>query len=199
MKTLCGATLMLGLFLFGCGVTPTEGDRNLNHQNKEAGQFIAASAEAPEIKRAGADVAANSETLERNLIGAPEKPVPYDAAASEAARGQSTQEHQRKWYESVWSAVAAFLLGGGAFRIGLSVAPRIFGGPIGAALSAVIEGVAAVRSRATASSDQKVQAGDIVPLLVMAQQNAGVQALVSAWVKRIEEKLSKKAKPQGTA
>lgn len=65
--------------------------RDLNHQNREAGAFVAKEAEKPAVKQAGKDVAENSNEVLKTT-GEPENPVPYTPEASAEARKRAEEE-----------------------------------------------------------------------------------------------------------
>ena len=176
------------VFIAGCGTTITDGDRSLVYQNKGAGEFIESNSTQPEIQQAGKDVKENSTSLEKS-VGLPKNPQPYTPEASKGSRENREQEHKAKWYDFILPALAGLIGGGGLTKILASVAPRIFGGPAGAALSAVISGVSAVREKAAANEDKKIHIDDIMAELIKAQEDVNVRELVRGWVKKVEEKI----------
>lgn len=97
-----GAVLLLAS---GCaGVRPWgyeltivgEGDREVLHQAREAGAFVAKAAESPVVQRAGADVQAGATTLQKTAIGPPAVQEPYtpEASAKARERAEGEQTHQ---------------------------------------------------------------------------------------------------------
>lgn len=155
---------LLALVLPACATTPTQGDKQLNHQNKEAGEFVEKTATDPTIIQAGKDVKENSTVLEKNLIGPPEKPQPYSPKASEKARDDSTQEHSTPWYMELLKMGVGFLLGGGAVQVLAKFAPFLAMGPVAKiaaalkglqpvqpALETMVEAVARTREKAAAN------------------------------------------------
>jgi hypothetical protein len=189
-------TAILALGLGGCGyfgyVKPTEGDRQVNHQNMGAGAFIEATAEEPEIKQAGADVRENALALEANLIGKPEQPTPYSPQASADTRKKSTEEHSTPWWQVLLGGLATFIAGGGAFRILARVAPVFFGGPIGGALTAVVEGIARAREtiRSRPEGQRHLSEEDLLAALRQAQENPKIREVVKDLAHKVEAKLA---------
>lgn len=185
------ALMALALATGGGCTTPTQGDKQLNHQNKAAGTFIEGAATDPAIKQAGVDVRANSETLEKNLIGTPAEPKPYSPAASKKARDDSDAEHATPWWQ---------LALGGAGTVLLTVLgqgwvarffPMLFGGRAGTALGAVVEGIARVREKAQANGGQ-IGIADLLAQLKEAQKDPAIHALIQDVAHKAEARLNRK-------
>jgi hypothetical protein len=86
--------VMVGLLCFAGCVTPTEGDRQLFDQNRQAGDVIAANDALPsDVRATGEVVSQNSVTLMENL-GAPDDPRPYSVATSADLRAKAQREHR---------------------------------------------------------------------------------------------------------
>ena len=81
--------IILLIFTIGCGLT--ESTKELNHQNQEAGGFIAKNAADPIIKQAGEDIKDNSIAIKTD-IGEPEEPKSYSPEESAAARDRQVEE-----------------------------------------------------------------------------------------------------------
>jgi hypothetical protein len=172
----------------GCA-TPTEGDRQLNHQNKMAGAMIEEVAAEPEVRQAGKDVKENSAVLEKNLMGAPKEPKPYSPPASAAAREQSTKEHENTWGKVIGNAVLGFLLGGVATK----VITRYVGGPVGPALVSVVEGIARVREESMAKEGAAagtLTVDELLGALMKSQEDPRVRELVKSLAHKAEAKLA---------
>ena len=113
---------LLLLFTAGC---VQKGDRALNNQNKEIGEYIVANAVDPAMKQAGKDLVLNATTLEKNCLGASDNPQPYSPAASEKARQQSEEEHAVEnkifgtltgWLLSILGAIGCAGIGGAVMK-----------------------------------------------------------------------------------
>jgi hypothetical protein len=123
--------ILVALLLAGC-VTPTEGDRQLMHQNQQAGDLIASREDAPmDVRAAGEVVSLNSAALMENL-GAPEEPKAYSKEQSAILREKAKQEHKEppaflKWIIDTasplvpWGGVAGSVILG-AWGIGQKIA-----------------------------------------------------------------------------
>lgn len=106
---LIGSAIFMLLFvasLSGCELMgyykPTEPQKQLNAQNKDAGRQIVERAVQPEIKEIGADVQANSKVLEDTLIGEPAVKKPYTHQASAEIRTVVVKEYDESkapWYK----------------------------------------------------------------------------------------------------
>lgn len=108
LKSIGSAIFMLLLVasLSGCELMgyykPTEPQKQLNAQNKDAGRQIVERAVQPEIKEIGADVQANSKVLEDTLIGEPAVKKPYTHQASTEIRTVVVKEYDESkapWYK----------------------------------------------------------------------------------------------------
>jgi hypothetical protein len=192
MKTILAACVCLALAGGGC-TTPTQGDKSLNDQNKKAGAFVAATAAEPSVRQAGADVRANSETLEKNLIGPPAEPKPYSSAASQKAREDSEAEHATPLWKLILGGAGTVLLTflgqGWAARF----FPMLLGGTAGKALGSVVEGVTRVRENAVANGGA-VQIDDLLEMLKKAQGEEGspIHKLIQELAHKAEAKLAAK-------
>lgn len=165
----------------------TPADRALNAQNKSAGEFVARSAESAEVRQAGEDIRANSETLERNVFGPPEQPVKYSPQESASLRKASEKERKGEVWSILLNALVGFLLGGGAVRILQRFAPFALGGPAGSALRAMIEAVARVRGQA--QSTGTIGVADLLLELEAQQKKRNVQNLVAREAHRVEQRI----------
>jgi hypothetical protein len=158
------ALLVLVLLGGGCGVYPTENQKQLNSQNIDAGKQIQAKAIDPEIKQAGLDVQKNSETLETTLIGKPEKPaLPYTPQNSAQIRTVVVKEYdeaQAPWYKR-WAGTLLTILGV-AGMAGIGVA-RFF--PAASAVISVatpiLRAVAGMKQQADAQPDDKLHVDEM--------------------------------------
>lgn len=84
-------SLFVVLLLTGVAWSCTaEETRNLNRQNKHAGELIESKAADPEIRQAGKDVAANSTVIEK-IEGPPKEDKPYSPQESKDARDKGEQ------------------------------------------------------------------------------------------------------------
>ena len=167
-----------------------ESDRQLNYQNKWAGKYVEDKATDPDVKQAGRDVRLNSEALEKTM-GLPEKPAPYTAQNSAAAREAREIEHRKRWYDYILPGIVALVCGSGLFGIARKLAPTFLAGPAGTALSAMIEGVENVKESMDASPDKKVDWSVVAAELASVQDNAGVREFVRNQVAKVQEKLAK--------
>lgn len=183
--------LVLALLLSGC-VTPTEADRQLLHQTKEAGKLITERAVDPVVKQAGVDVTANSETLAKNLVGNPAQPRPYSPEESAKTRDDSDKSHESGWFGLLLTGALTLMGAGGLLPIAQRFLPMILGGRAAKAASLAVEGIAKVRAAAKASADGKLGLDDITKLIEEAQTDPRVQELLATLAKKAEEKLGLK-------
>lgn len=193
MRLIIGAGVFT-LLLSGClgYVKPTEPDRQLNHQNIGAGAAIEAAAVDPSIKQAGADVKANSLTLEKSLMLKPETPLPYSTKVSAEKRKESEESHSGTFWTIVGGAALTLLgwLGrGGALRLLSVVAPTFAAGPLGTAAVTLVEGVARARLKAQNSESKSISDKDLTLILGGLQDDAGVQVLVDKLRAKIEPRV----------
>lgn len=193
------AILCLALGVGGGCTTPTEGDRQANHQNKGAGRFIKTTATDPEVKQAGADVEANSETLEKNLIGPPAERKPYSPQASKEAREQSDKEHAESWLwtaaKGALAAAAGWFGRGGFIRLFGLLFPTVAAGPLGAVGGLLTTAIARVREAAAENGGQiKIEGeGGLLEILTKeAASNPAAHALIRELAHRAEAKLAAK-------
>ena len=193
-----GMSLLLVVLFGGCHPDSRrifEGTREANHQNKDAGLFVAAKAEDPAVKQAGNDISANAETVEQNL-GAPEKPKPYSPEASAATRDKAKQEKKDAdaipWWQLALAGVGTFLGGNLFTRLFGVIAPRIVGGPLGGALVAVVEGITRVREdiRGRPPGEQHITEEDLLKLLGESQKDPKIQELIAGLAHKLESRLS---------
>lgn len=186
--------LALCLWLGACSSksTVTDGDRQLSHQNKGAAQKIKASSTDPEVTVPAEDIEQNSEQQLKNW-GPPQDPKPYAPDASKLARKKSEEEHATPAFWAGLASVGGWLLGfltrGGGIRLLGSVAPRVLMGPYGAALTAVIEGIARVRERAKETPAGLTQEM-IMEELLKSQSDPAIRDIIKNMAHKIEEKLA---------
>lgn len=182
--------VMCLVVLAGCGVLgyvkPTESDRGLNDQNKKAGILTAAKSDDPEIKQAGLDVAANSETLEKNLIGPPANPQNYAPTVSAALRKKSTEDHSTPWWQDLLKGALGALVGGGlVFK---------FLGPLGGVAQTLVEGMTRVREdiRSRPEGQRHASEADLLGIMGKVQETAGpkIKGLIGKLAHKIEAKLA---------
>lgn len=184
--------IILALAVAGC-CTPTEADRQVLHQTREAGALIEAKAIDPVVKQAGADVRLNSETLAKNLVGQPQNPQPYSPEASGQARKDSDKSHEGSGFLGFLLAVGGTLLGvAGLLPIAQRFLPMLLGGRAAKAAEAVIEGVAKVRAAAKAAPDGKLDHDAILKLIVSVQDDPKVKELISDLAQKAQERLGLK-------
>jgi hypothetical protein len=185
----------VALVIGGCR-TPSEGDRQVNHQQKMIGQYVEEAAPTPEIKQAGADVKANAETLEKNLIGKPEKALSYTPENSKKSREQSDSDHSLPlWLQTLGGiaiGVAGWFLRGGAVSIFAKVAPTFAAGPLGTAATLLVEGIARVRENAEATGGQISVDSLLTTLKEIQEKDPRAQALIQELAHRAEAKLAAK-------
>lgn len=87
------ALVFMAVGLWGCGtLTISESDKQLNAQNRAAGELIEKKAADPEIKQAGADVKLNATQL-ATVIGEPQEKKEYSPVVSGESRKQSKEDH----------------------------------------------------------------------------------------------------------
>lgn len=184
--------------LLGCAVP--EAHRQLNHQNIGAAKALLAIASAPggdpvafaaAVVSIATDIKANSETLEKNVTGKPAEPKEYTPQASKEAREASDKAAATPWWK--------VLLGGaGTFLLGLLTSGKLarflpfLAGPVGSALSVVVEGIARVREKAQANGGTISLAGDdglLAKLEEVAKKDPRVHELIKTWAHKAEEKL----------
>lgn len=158
MRTATLAVLALGLG--GCGLfgyyKPTESDKQLNAQNKGAGQVVIEKSEDPTVKQAGQDVVANSSTLEKGLIGAPAQPIPYSPKASDDLRKTNVKEYEAPWYSKAWVWLT------GALPVVLGVAlwlGRLY--PPAAPFATVLGALVNLKQKADSAGDDKLHLHDV--------------------------------------
>lgn len=186
------ALAILALAVGGGCTTPTEGDRRVNHQQKEIGGYVEKTSTQPEIQQAGRDVKANAETLEKNLIGPAEKPQPYSPQASREAREQSEQDHATPWWQLALGGLATFLTGNIFTRLFGTVAPRLIGGPVAGAALSVIGAIARVREEGQANGGQLRVEDLLAAIQKEASTNPAAAALIRELAHKAEAKLAAK-------
>lgn len=186
--------LALCLWLGACTTqnTVTEGDRQLSHQNRGAAQKIKAASTDPEVVVPADDIEQNSGQQLKNW-GEPKEPQPYAPDASKLIRKKSEEEHATPVFWAGLASIGGWLLGfltrGGGIRLLGSVAPKIMMGPYGAALTAVIEGIARVRERAKETPAGLTQEM-IVEELLKAQTDPAIREIIKGMAHKIEERLA---------
>lgn len=182
--------MLLLTLVLGCGVTPTEGDKKLNDQNKKAGSFIKENAADPEVKAAGADVESNSATLEKNLALTPKDPSkPYSKEESAKARKESTEEHSTPWWKGLLIGLGG-VLGSPVVLWGLRFFfPAFMSGPMGGVATATSEAIARLREKANANGGN-VSMTELLELAKKLQQEQGVQTLARDLAHRLETRLA---------
>jgi hypothetical protein len=127
-----------------------QGDKNLVHQTREAGELIERHpASPPEVKQAGGDVRLNMETLAPS-VGEPKNPMPYSPQVSAETRVIAKQEQSEppaalKWLSNIVSPIIPWaspaLLGAwGIFE-------RLRRGKALQRLTAVYQGVESVKEK----------------------------------------------------
>jgi hypothetical protein len=185
-SSLLGALLLVSS---SCGPIK-ESDRDLNHQNRGAGAFIRGIASEPAVKAAGADVEANSATLEKNVFGPPAKPMPYSPENSGRSREKSDEEHTTPWWQIALGGLVSFLTGNLFTRLFATVAPRLVGGPAAGAILAVVEGIARARERTRATADGKITEADLLEALGAAQSDPRLHEFIRGLAHKAEAKLA---------
>lgn len=161
------------LSVTGC-VSPSENDRQLNHQIIGAAREIKAEG-TPSIAAKASDIEANALTLQKNLIGAPKSPLPYSADTSREAREGSDKDHSGSWFGFLLTAVSTLVGGGIGARVIQQFFPSLFAGPAYKALTAVVGGVNSIKAKSEAGA---VKWDDVVGELTKLQKDAGVEDLI---------------------
>jgi hypothetical protein len=184
--------LIVPAFLLGGCATPTEADKRLNHQTREAGALVERVAADPVVKQAGSDIRQNSETLAKNLIGQPKDPQPYSPEASVRTREESDRSHEGGWLSALGTFALTLVGFGGLLPIAQRFLPMILGGRAAKAAQVAVEGIARVREAAKASPDGKIDGAAIVSILEASQKDPKVQELLAELAKKVEERLGLK-------
>jgi len=167
-----------------------ESDRQLNDQNEKAGGFVFEKATEPEVKQAGADVKANSSQLSKTL-GKPETPEVYSPGASAKWRKQNEEDQATPFWKLALGGVGTFLMGLLSSGLLTRVAPTIFGGPIGTALGAVVEGIARSRLKAQDPANAgKISEADLLESVKNVVDRLKIGKLVAPFIEKAEKKLT---------
>ena len=168
-----------------------ESDRQLNYQNLRAAELMHDQPNDPKmVKQVSGDIVKNSTQLGK-VLGLPKDPQPYSSKASAGFRKQSVEDHKRKWWQIALLGIGTFLLGGGIVKAATKIFPKVFGGPLGLALSAVVEGAANLLSKAKTAPDGKISVADATDELRKAADNAGVREVIRSTIRSVKKKLSK--------
>lgn len=199
--------LILALVVVGGCVTKsttTEGDREVLHQTVGAVDQAAA---AVDQARAAATEGSESWTLlgvslralrdaklnvdqQLEVHGSPEKPMPYTAENSTAAREKSKKEHAgTPWGTYAMGALGVIVGAAGAF-IGCPWLGRLFPvltGSAGKLAQAGVDAISRIRTKAEETGG-KIEIRDLLGILKDEQVRAGVKDLAAGMAKKTEEK-----------
>lgn len=184
--------LALGL-LGGCSGknTVTEGDRQLSHQNVGAAQEIKSKTADPAIIQPADDIQKNS-TQQLENWGPPEQPKVYGAGASQQSRDQAKKEHETPWWQMALGSLGSILVGVLGSGMLTRILPTVFGGPVGGAAVAVIEGITRLRQQVKDAPGGTLSLNEetLLKVLSEAQKDDRVKALIQGIAHKIESKLA---------
>ncbi len=199
MRTVMIILALTGLLGFGPCENVRESDRQLNDQNKGAGEFIEKTSTQPEVAQAGKDVKENSLQLEAGAIGKPAAPATYSPQKSQEEREKSKEEHKGMgwlgWLGAIAGIGASFVGAGGVMTPILTrIFPRAMGGPAVKVAMSVIDGVARAREKAAETPDKKLSLDVLIGELAKAKYDLPpkYQDLLKAWVHEKEAELAAK-------
>lgn len=175
--------------LTACGGRASEEDRELNWQNRQAGEFIEQMSSDPAVQQAGRDVKMNSEQLAAAPIGEPKVKKAYSRDESAKAREASKKSHEGggTFWAIVWGGVGVIttLLGIPAIR---TLAPTFFTGTVGKAAMATWEAISTFKAEKVKDGKATFEVDDLIARAKKLQEDERVQPVVKKIVKKIEKR-----------
>lgn len=149
----------------GCGVEPTESDRQLNYMNQDAGNQLSKHSD-PVVAQTGSDVRDNSKILTQTIFGPPKMVIPYTPELAAKLRDQAIKdwEANQPWYKKF----AGTLLTGLTILLGVgTLAARFFPAtaPIMAIATPILGALTQIKQAADAHPSDSIHIDQITPII----------------------------------